>query len=138
MKKQNKILISIIALFLLTGLFFGISKLTAPKTSEGSKQVVVEVVNKESESKKYEIKTDSKYLSDLMDELQSESDFSYEASNSEYGMYIESVNGEKADYSSDGAYWAIYVNGEYGQFGADQQPVNDGETYSFVYEVSKN
>ncbi|MBR4445115.1 MAG: DUF4430 domain-containing protein, partial [Solobacterium sp.] len=58
----------------------------------------------------------------------------YEASTSEYGLFINAVNGLTADYDKDGAYWAIYVNGEYGSYGADQQPVTDKDTYSFVYE----
>lgn len=53
----------------------------------------------------------------------------------EYGFYIESVNGEKADYDADGAYWAIYVNGEYGMYGVDSQPVADGDSYALVYTV---
>ena len=73
-----------------------------------------------------------------MDELVKTTDFTYEASKSEYGLYIEAINGLKADYTADGAYWAIYVNGEYGQYGADQQPVNSGDKYSLVYEVSSN
>ena len=138
MKKKKSIIIALFVLVALVGLFFGVSKLTASKPAAGSKNVTVEVVSKNSESKKYEIKTDAEYLSDLMEELVKTTDFSYEASESEYGLYIESINGEKADYSVDRAYWAIYVNKEYGQYGADQQPVVDGDNYSFVYEISSN
>lgn len=53
----------------------------------------------------------------------------------EYGFFIESVNGETADYDADGAYWAIYVNGEYGMYGVDSQPVADGDSYALVYTV---
>lgn len=53
----------------------------------------------------------------------------------EYGFFIESVNGEKADYDADGAYWAIYVNDEYGMYGVDSQPVADGDSYALVYTV---
>ena len=51
----------------------------------------------------------------------------------QYGFYIESVNGEVADYDADGAYWAIYVNDEYGMYGIDSQPVADGDRYALVY-----
>ena len=67
-------------------------------------------------------------------ELKAKGDFTYEGSDSEYGLYIESVNGLKADYNVDKAYWAIYVNGEYGQLGADTQPVNDGDSFKLAYE----
>jgi hypothetical protein len=45
------------------------------------------------------------------------------------------VNDVTADYNADGAYWAFYVDGEYCQYGIDQQPVNDGETYAIVYTI---
>ena len=42
---------------------------------------------------------------------------------------------EVSDYAVDGAYWSIYVNGEYGNYSADQQPVADGDVYGLVYTV---
>ena len=69
-----------------------------------------------------------------MDELK-EDGFTYEGSDSDYGLFINSINGLEANYDTDGAYWAIYVNGDYGQYGADSQPVADGDSFGFVYEV---
>ena len=68
-----------------------------------------------------------------MDELERMGGFEYESSAGAYGMFITSVNGVKADDSRK-TYWAIYVNGEYGQFAADSQPVNDGDAYAFKLE----
>ena len=68
-----------------------------------------------------------------MDELTKTSDFTYQGSTSSYGLYIETVNGVTADFSKDGAYWSIYVNGEYGQYSADQQPVQDKDEFKLVY-----
>ena len=67
-----------------------------------------------------------------MDELKAKGDFTYEGTDGEYGLYIDSVNALKADYNVDKAYWAIYVNGEYGQLGADTQPVNDGDSFKLA------
>ena len=33
------------------------------------------------------------------------------------------------------AYWAIYVNDEYGMYSLDTQPVTDGDSYALVYET---
>jgi len=49
------------------------------------------------------------------------------------GLYITTVNGVTADFDKDGAYWSIMVNGEYGQYGADSQPVADGDEFQLVY-----
>ena len=58
-----------------------------------------------------------------------------EGTEGDYGLYIDTVNGLTADYAEDGAYWSIYVNGEYGSYSADQQPVADGDVYGLVYTV---
>ena len=50
----------------------------------------------------------------------------------QYGLMVDTVNGQKYDYNEDGAYWAFYVNGEYAMSGVDTTPIKDGEVYSFV------
>ncbi len=132
--KKNITLLLCLVLALLC--MFGVYKVFGPKISKGSKAVVIEVLNKESDLKTYKIKTDAEYLVDVMNELQDSQDFSYEGSESDYGLYITSINGQEAVYETDGSYWSIYVNNEYGMYGADQQPVNDGDTYRFAYEKS--
>ena len=69
-----------------------------------------------------------------MEELQEQQDFSFEGDKTEYGIMITSVNGTQAK-DSDKAYWAIYVNDEYGQYGADSQPVTDGDAFKLAYET---
>ncbi len=51
-----------------------------------------------------------------------------------YGLYVKSVNGETADYDTDGKYWAFYVNGEYALSGVDATDITEGATYSFKVE----
>ena len=36
---------------------------------------------------------------------------------SQYGLYVKTVNGITADYDTDGSYWAFYIDGEYAQTG---------------------
>jgi hypothetical protein len=54
-----------------------------------------------------------------------------EGEDGEFGLYVKKVNGITADYSIDGTYWALYVNGEYAAKGVDQTEVTDGATYEF-------
>ena len=132
--KNNKKLYGILAVIAAAVLLFVVWMTNRPKPSAGAKNVIVEVKDDQEAVKKYEVNTDAEYLSGVMDELKAKGDFTYEASVSEYGMFITSINGLAADYEKDQAYWAIYVNGDYGQYVADQQPVTDKDTYSFVYE----
>ena len=53
---------------------------------------------------------------------------------SEYGLYVKTVNGITLDYDTDGKYWAFYVNGEYAMIGVDATEITDGTTYSFKAE----
>ena len=53
---------------------------------------------------------------------------------SDFGLYIKTVNGVTADYDVDQTYWAFYINGEYASTGVDSTPVTAGDTYSFKVE----
>ena len=51
---------------------------------------------------------------------------------SQYGLYVKTVNGMFADYNVDGTYWSFYENGEYAMSGVDTTNITEGYTYSFV------
>lgn len=53
---------------------------------------------------------------------------------SEYGLYVKTVNGITADYDTDGSYWAFYINDEYAMTGVDSTEIEDGATYMFKVE----
>lgn len=53
---------------------------------------------------------------------------------SEYGLYVKTVNGETLDWDTDGKYWAFYVDGQYATSGVDATEVVAGATYSFKAE----
>ncbi|MDD6363096.1 MAG: DUF4430 domain-containing protein [Lachnospiraceae bacterium] len=112
---------------------------SAKNVQKGSKECSLTVTDDSGTSKTYECSTDAEYLRELMDELSADQtqEFSYEGSEGQYGLFINTVNGLTADYDKDHAYWAIYVDGEYAQNGADTQPVNDGDKFELKYEVSK-
>lgn len=133
-KKNNKKLIIIAAavLVVLVAVFAVVWGLNKPATTKGAKNVSIAVVDDNAVETTYSVNTDAEYLAQIFDEVDS---LTVEGSTSEYGLYIETVNGLTADYAANGAYWAIYVNGEYGMYGADSQPVNDGDAFSLVYEV---
>lgn len=53
---------------------------------------------------------------------------------SEYGLYVKTVNGTTLDYDTDGKYWAFYVDGEYALSGVDSTEIKSGSTYTFKAE----
>ena len=140
MKNSNKkgIIIGGIVLVALIAIFGVVFFFNKPATSSGAKRIIIEVKNSNGDVHDYDFATDAEYLKQAMDELASNgSGFSYAGTESEYGIMVEYVNEERASFTEDGAYWALYVNGEYGQYGADAQPVTDGDTYAWVYELAQ-
>ena len=131
---NKKVITGIVALVVAILVGVGVYTAFGPKTSSGSKSYTVTVVSEDGSEVSYEGKTDAEVLHDLMDEVAANNDFTYEGSDSDYGFYVETVNGETAD-SNAGSYWAIYVNGEYGQYGVDEQPVADGDNFKFAFET---
>lgn len=100
------------------------------KPVEGSKTITIEVINQADESKEYEVKNDSEFLRQAMEEAEG---LEFSGQESEYGMMVEVVNGESAIYDKDGAYWSFIVNGEMCNSGIDTQPIEDGDEFQIVY-----
>lgn len=57
-----------------------------------------------------------------------------EGEDSEYGLYVKTVNGVTKDFDTDGQYWAFYVDGEYASAGVDATDIVPGSTYTFKVE----
>ena len=53
---------------------------------------------------------------------------------SEWGLYVKTVNGITADYETDGTYWAFYINGEYAMTGVDATEIDEEAVYAFAIE----
>lgn len=132
-KKCNKkaliaVGILVVVLTAMAAVFF----IFRPKPAEGSKSITIEVINSAQESKMYELKTDAEYLRQAMEEAKG-LEFSGTESE-EFGLTLITVNGEDTDFNN-GSYWGIFVNGEYGMYGIDSQPVYDGDAFQIVYTV---
>ncbi len=95
----------------------------------GSTQFTFTVVDIDGGETQFEIHTDKTTVGEALTELGLIS-----GEDSEYGLYVQTVNGISADYDKDGVYWAFYVNGEYAQTGVDSTPVEEGGSYSFKAE----
>ena len=53
----------------------------------------------------------------------------------EFGLYMDSVDGETASWEDNGAYWAFYVGEEYATASIDLTPITDGAAYKLVYTL---
>ena len=96
---------------------------------EGSTEFAFSVVDKEGNEMAFTIHTDQETVGEALSELGL-----IEGDESEYGLYVKTVNGITADYDTDGVYWAFYVNGEYAQTGVDATTITAGDSYAFKVE----
>ena len=90
------------------------------------KNVTLIIAGKDAERTEYIHTTTADYLKGVMEEIDG---LEYETTD---GM-VMSVNGVRADYVLDGAYWAFYVNDGYCNYGIADQPVNDGDIFRIEY-----
>lgn len=131
-KSNKKAILAVAVLALIVVAMAAVFLIFREKPVEGSKSITIEVINKAQESTMYELKTDAEFLRQAMEEAEG---LEFTGTESEYGMMVESVNGEVADYSVDASYWSFYVNDAYCNYGIDTQPVLDGDAFQIVYTV---
>lgn len=137
MRKINKVSALVLTLLLAffmtacgnnaTGLWENAKYLKDTELGSGAKTVRVEV-KAEDKAITITIKTDKATLGDALIEHSI-----VEGDVTDYGLYVKVVNGIKADYDTDKAYWAFYQNGEYMMTGVDGTSIEGGEHYELVY-----
>ena len=128
MKKNTKLILGIVALVVVIAALLGVYLATRPETSQGAKTFTVEVVHADGSSKTFTYHTDEEYLGTVL-----EAEGLIKGEMGPYGLTIFEVDGERAVWEENGAYWAIFVNGEYGMTGVDTTPVNDGDAFKLEY-----
>ena len=128
--KKTKIIMGLVAFVAVVAAFIAIYFIFREKPVEGNKEIVIKVVSKDNEVTTYEVNTDAKYLKEAMDEAEG---LTYSGTEGQYGMMIDTVNGVRADYTLDGAYWSFLINDNYCNYGISEQPIEDGDVCSIVY-----
>lgn len=135
MKKISSLLTKALAIVAAGALAFSVVGCGAtPKndTAKAGNSITIEVKDADGNVSSFAGNTEAEFLRGAIDDIDGVTIDGYD---SDYGFYITTVNGITADYDADGAYWSIYVNGEYGSYGVDSQPVADGDVFQLAYEV---
>ncbi len=127
---SKKTFFTVIALVALVAIMAGIWIFVRPKVQQGAKTITVTVVHSDGDTKEVTYHTDEEYLGALL-----VAEGLITGHNDKYGMVIETVDGEEAVWEKNGAYWAIYVNDEYGMVGVDKQTIADGDHFKLVFTV---
>ena len=128
--KNKKLILAVIALVAVIAIFAGVYFATRPDTAEGSKTFTVTVVHGDGTSKDFTYTTEEAYLGTVL-----LAEGLIEGDQGEYGLMINAVDGEVADWNENQSYWALYIGEEYAMTGVDQTPINDGDTFKLEYTI---
>ena len=94
----------------------------------GEKVITVDVVDGDGNVTTFTITTEEEFLRGALEQEQL-----IEGEESAYGLYVKYVNGIRADYDKDGAYWALSKDGEALMSGVDTTPIEDGDHFELTY-----
>lgn len=130
--KNKKVLLAAIALLVVAGVMAAVYFATRPTVQDwtGSKTITVTVVHSDGKSQEFSYSTDKAYLGEVLQEAGLIS-----GTPGEFGLYMETVDGETASWEENGAYWAFYVGEEYATTSVDLAPITDGAVYKLVYTL---
>ncbi len=115
------ILVAIIAVF---GALLAMNKLDFQK---GDKDVTVTVVYEDKTQKEFEISTEAENLGDALLQAGLVTEEEHKKG------YYQHINGVRADYTLDGAWWCVTKGGEMTTAGANELPIADGDSFEITH-----
>ena len=134
---QKKTLLLIIGIVLavaaLVGAWFLLNPPAEPAaptdpTAEPGVAFTVVVVHSDGTEKTFRYRSEEEYVGTVLLE-----EGLITGENGQYGLYIKTVDGEKAVYEEDNAYWGFFIGDEYAATGVDMTPITEGAVYKLVY-----
>ena len=132
-KSLNKKLIAgVVALIAVIAILLGMYLNNRQPTTSGSKTITVSVfdtVGSTEASNTATITTDEEYLRGVLE--QEDSGISISGSESEYGLFVTTVDGVTADDSKQ-QWWCFTKGGEMLNTGVDSTPIADGDTFEIT------
>ena len=125
-KSNKKIWLAAAALVAAVAVVLGIYFVTRPAPQQGGKTITVQVVLLEGEPSDFTIQTDEEYLRGALESIDL-----IEGSESEYGLFVTTVNGVTVDDSKQ-QWWCFTQDGEMLMTGVDTTPIADGDHFEIT------
>ena len=95
----------------------------------GATAITVEVQGADGKSVTFTVNTDEKTVGAALLKLGG-----IAGEDSDYGLYVKTVNGETADWDKDQAWWCLTdATGEMTTVGVADIALHDGDSYAFIY-----
>ena len=125
-KSNKKIWLAAAALVVAVAVLLGVYFVTRPAPQQGGKTITVQVVLLEGEPSDFTIQTDEEYLRGALESIDL-----IEGSESEYGLFVTTVNGVTVDDSKQ-QWWCFTQDGEMLMTGVDTTPIADGDHFEIT------
>ena len=126
MSKRKKIIIAVAVLLVMVLAAVLIIRANRPEPVAGAKTLAIEVVHADGSKKELTVHTDAENLRAAL-----ESEGLIAGEESEYGLFVKTVDGETADDSKQ-QWWAVSKDGQMLDTGVDTTMISDGEHYEFT------
>ncbi len=127
MKKKGLIItlsVILVAIIVVFGVLLATGGLDFQK---GDKDITVTVVYKDKTQKEFEISTDAENLGDALLEEKLVNEQEHKS-----GFY-NTIDGVRADYTLDKAWWCVTKDGEMTTVGANELPIADGDNFEITH-----
>ena len=128
-KKTRNIIIAVALLLVLVIGAALIWNANRPEAQEGGKALEVTVVHGDESSKDFSFSTDAENLRTALEEQKL-----IEGTESEYGLFVTTVDGETADDTQQ-QWWCFSKDGEDLMTGVDDTMIADGEHYEITLKT---
>lgn len=126
--KNKRIIIALATTMIAVIMIFVVAiTLSKQQTNQGEKQITVTVVYKDETEKDFSIKTDKEYLGETLLEEKLITDDEFKSG------YYTFIDGIRADYNKDKAWWRITKNGEDITVSMNQLAISDGDSFEIIY-----
>lgn len=129
---NKKLIAGVVALIAVIAILLGVYLNNRQPATSGSKTITVSVfdtVGSAEASNTATITTDEEYLRGALE--QEDSGISISGSESEYGLFVTTVDGVTADDSKQ-QWWCFTKGGEMLNTGVDSTPIADGDTFEIT------
>ena len=130
MKKNRKAALGAALFAALFLILFAVWSANRPAAQAGSKEITVQVLHSDGSEKTFTYQTDAEYLGEVL-----LAEGLIAGSESEYGLFVDTVDGETADYSVNRSYWLLSCNGEASETGVSSVVIYDGDCYTWAYTI---
>lgn len=122
---NKKLVAGVVALIVVVAALLAVYFATRPTAAAGEKTITATVVANGDEEV-FTIETDAEYLRGALESIDL-----IEGSESEYGLFVTTVNGITADDSKQ-EWWCFTKGGETLNTGVDSTPIADGDAFEIT------